>query len=179
MLYVLYLHFAHVFLVVKDLHPETEYFDFYLIDYWLIERVKGRTFAKLKSTYIVWEFTLHENYNSLKVLPGGFWLVASVLTSVRPNLRRKITPLSYQLYRVSQKKLNTAEAQKSKKTKLSEWGKIFQRTWLKSSWVRIALVRNDQNNNIWSKSGWGCWGASCCSIIYVYMYYKVSQKTHQ
>ena len=26
------------------------------------------------------------------------------------------------------KKLNTAEAQKSKKTKLSEWGKIFQRT---------------------------------------------------
>ena len=70
------------------------YFDFYLIDYWLIERVKGRTFAKLKSTYIVWEFTLHESYNSLKVLPGGFWLVASVLTSVRPNLRRKITPLS-------------------------------------------------------------------------------------
>ena len=93
MLYVLYLHFAHVFLVVKDLHPEREYFDFYLIDYWLIERVKGRTFAKLKSTYIVWEFTLHESYNSLKVLPGGFWLVASVLTSVRPNLRRKITPL--------------------------------------------------------------------------------------
>ena len=91
--YVLYLHFAHVFLVVKDLHPETEYFDFYLIDYWLIEREKGRTFAKLKSTYIVWEFTLHESYNSLKVLPGGFWLVASVLTSVRPNLRRKITPL--------------------------------------------------------------------------------------
>ena len=52
MLYVLYLHFAHVFLVVKDLHPEREYFDFYLIDYWLIERVKGKTFAKHKSTYI-------------------------------------------------------------------------------------------------------------------------------
>ena len=73
MLYVLYLHFAHVFLVVKDLHPETEHFDFYLIDYWLIERVKGRTFAKLKSIY--------ESYSD--VGESRVWFASKNLTPCR------------------------------------------------------------------------------------------------
>ena len=45
---VLYLHFAHVFLVVKYLHPETKHFDFYLIDR-LMGGVKKLFFSYIRS----------------------------------------------------------------------------------------------------------------------------------